>query len=183
MEMEIDDLFYHRESVPLTPENAVFSPSKGGLISLDLKKEDGSIESFERVVPIRAFPISDPDEFISIRIPETRENKKAIEIGMIRRISDFDEATVALINEELDRRYFTPEIRKITGVKEKFGYMYWEVETSAGKVNFVLNNPYSNIRTLEDGRVFVFDIDGNCFMISDPAKLDRASYKKIEIYL
>ena len=40
MEMEIDDLFYHRESVPLTPENAVFSPSKGGLISLELKKEE-----------------------------------------------------------------------------------------------------------------------------------------------
>ena len=61
--------------------------------------------------------------------------------------------------------------------------MYWEVDTSAGKVSFVLNNPYSNIRTLEDGRVFIFDIDGNCFMISDPAKLDKASYKRIEIYL
>ena len=183
MEMEIDDLFYRRESVPLTPENAEFSRSSGGLISLDLKKEDGSIEHFERVVPVRAFPISDPDEFISIRLPETRENKKATEIGMIRRMSDFDSESVALINDELARRYFTPEIAKINGVKEKFGYMYWEVDTSAGKVSFVLNNPYSNIRTLEDGRVFIFDIDGNCFMISDPAKLDKASYKRIEIYL
>lgn len=183
MEMEIDDLFHHRESVALTPENAEFSISNGGLISLSLKKEDGSIEYFERVVPVRAFPISDPDEFISIRLPETRENKKATEIGMIRRIGDFDAATVELIGGELARRYFTPEIAKINGVKEKFGYMYWEVDTSAGKVSFVLNNPYSNIRTLEDGRVFIFDIDGNCFMISDPAKLDKSSYKKIEIYL
>ena len=39
------------------------------------------------------------------------------------------------------------------------------------------------LRMLEDGRVFIHDIDGNCFCISDPAKLDKASFKKIEIYM
>ena len=183
MEMEIDDLFHHRESVALTPENAEFSISSGGLISLSLKKKDGSVEYFERVVPVRAFPISDPEEFISVKEPDSREKGKGAEIGLIRRMSDFDTQTQELLREELDRRYFTPVIKKLTGVKEKFGYFHWDAETSAGKVSFVMTNVTSNIRTLEDGRVFIHDIDGNCFQIPDPSKLDKASLKKIEIYM
>jgi hypothetical protein len=95
----------------------------------------------------------------------------------------FDEATVMLLNEELDRRYFTPELLKIYSLKEKFGYLYCEAETSAGRITFVLNNPYSNFRTLEDHRVLISDIDGNAFMIKDPENFDKASLKKIEIYL
>ena len=102
---------------------------------------------------------------------------------MIRRLSDFDSASQALLGEELQRRYFTPQISRIFSVKDKFGYSYWEVQTSAGKVSFVMNNPSSNIRTLEDGRVFIHDIDGNCFEITEPEKLDKASYRHIEIYM
>ena len=177
------DLFKTRESLSLTPDNATFRRSAGNLISLEVTLPSGETETYERVVPVRAFPITDPEEFISIKEPDSKEKGKGAEIGMIRRLSDFDGACVALLREELSRRYFTPEIKRITGVKEKFGYSYWDAETSAGKVSFVMTNVSSNIRTLEDGRVFIHDIDGNCFCISDPAKLDKASFKKIEIYL
>jgi hypothetical protein len=185
---DIDDgdliLADQRESVPLTPENAKFYPSKGGLISMTLIHGDGKEdEFFERVIVLRAFPISNPDEFISVREPDTKKKGKGKEIGMIRRLSDFDEATVTLINEELRRRYFSPVIQRIYSVKEKFGYSYWESDTTAGRVTFILNNPFSNIRVLEDGRIFINDIDGNSFEIPDPKKLDPASYRKIEIYL
>ena len=178
-----EDLFQVRESLLLTPENATFRRSTGNLISLEVKLPSGEVETYERVVPMRAFPITDPEEFISVKEPDSKEKGKGAEIGMIRRLSDFDGESVVLLREELSRRYFTPEIKRITGVKEKFGYSYWDAETSAGKVSFVMTNVSSNIRTLEDGRVFIHDIDGNCFCISDPAKLDKASFKKIEIYL
>ena len=71
----------------------------------------------------------------------------------------------------------------LVSAKEKFGYNYWDVETTAGTVSMVLNNPFSNIRSLEDGRIFIADMDGNCFIIPDPKKLDRQSYKYIEIYI
>ncbi len=181
---ELDEnLFSVRKSIDLTMENARFFKSEGNLISLKLMKEDGEVETFERIVPVRAFPLSDPNEFISIREPESKEKGKGAEIGFIRRLSDFDEATVALLNEELNRRYFIPEISKIYSLKEKFGYCYFEAETSAGKVSFVMSNPMSNIRILEDDSVLMTDIDGNCFSIHDPLKIDKASYKKIEIYL
>ena len=172
-----------RVSVALTPENAEFMRSKGGLISLDLKNTDGAKEFFERVVIFRCFPITNPDEFLSVREPDSKKMGRGKEIGMIRYMKDFPEDQRLLFSDELDRRYFSPEIVKISSVKEKFGYTYWETETKAGSMTFILNNPFSNIRSLEDGRIFIHDIDGNSFQITDPSKLDANSYKKIEIYV
>ena len=178
-----DDLFKKRQSVRLLPENARFYPSAGGLISMTLTHPDGHEEYFERVVAVRSFPISDPDVYIAIREPDSRTKERGQEIGLIYTLSDFDPETVKLLNQELSLRYFTPAITKVYSLKEKLGYIYCDVDTTAGKFSFVLRNPSSNVRTLEDKRVMISDIDGNCFVIMDPQKLDRSSLKKIEIYL
>lgn len=180
---DIVELFEHRVSIDLTPENAKFTRSAGNLISLEVTQPSGKVEFFERIVPVRAFPISSPDRFISIREPDSQLSGRGAEIGMIEDLSIFPAAMSDLIVDELGRRYFTPAITRIHSFKEKFGYCYWDVTTSAGRVEFIMNNPTSNIRTLEDGRVFMYDIDGNCFTIDDPKGLDKHSYKKIEIYL
>ena len=198
-----------RKSIALTPQNAVFKRSAGGLISLELTVPgeivgDGAhdvpdknidvpqntadvpqnkTETFERIVIFRCFPITNPDEFLSVREPDSKKMGRGKEIGMIRYMKDFPEEQQKLFLEELDRRYFSPEIIKILSVKDKFGYLYWDVETNAGNMTFILNNPFSNIRTLEDGRVFINDIDGNSFQIKEPSKLDSNSFKKIEIYV
>jgi hypothetical protein len=180
-EEKTDDLFENeRVSITLTAPNAVFKRSEGGLISLDLK-ETG--EFFERIVIFRCFPITNPDEFLSVREADSKKMGRGKGIGMIRYMKDFPQEQQALFIEELDRRYFSPEIVKIKSVKDKFGYMYWEAETDAGNMNFILNNPFSNIRSLEDGRVFIHDMDGNSLHIKDPYKLDSNSLKKIEIYI
>ena len=180
---DITDLFEHRVSLDLTPENAVFTKSGGGLISLEVTQPSGKVEFFERVVPVRAFPISSPDHFIAICEPDTQMGGRGAEIGMIETLDVFPSEVSDMIRLELERRYFTPSIKKIHGFKEKFGYCYWDVTTTAGRVEFIMNTPTNNIRTLEDGRVFMYDIDGNCFTIDDPKALDKHSYKKVEIYL
>lgn len=182
-EINADELFKHRPSLDLTPENAWFSKSEGGLISLKIINAEGNEEFFERVVIRRSFPITSPDEFLSVREPDSRQKGRGDEIGMIRNINIFDKDTVDILNKELAVRYFTPEIRKIQSAKEKFGYHYWEVETSAGHVSMVIRNPFSNIRILPDKRVFVLDMDGNCFLVPNYEKLDRQSYKYLEIYI
>jgi len=181
--VDIDNLFKHRESLTLTSENAKFSVSVGGLISLDLTTPAGEHEYFERVVIRRSFPVTAPDEFLSVRDPDTREKGRGDEIGMIRNINIFDAETVKLINEELEIRYFTPELLRITFAKDKFGYTYWDAETTAGKVSIVLNSPFYNIRALKDGRIYINDMDGNSFIIPDVSKLDKQTYKYLEIYI
>ena len=180
---DITDLFEHRVSLELTPENARFTKSGGGLISLEVTQPSGKVEFFERIVPVRAFPISSPEFFIAIREPDTQLGGRGAEIGMIESLASFPADVADMINDELGRRYFTPSITKIHSFREKFGYCYWDVTTTAGRVEFIMNNPTNNIRTLEDGRVFMYDIDGNCFTIENPAALDKHSYKKVEIYL
>jgi len=150
---------------------------------MTLKHEDGTVEEFERIVPVRCFPITSPNEFISIREPDTAQQTRGNEIGIIRYITDITEEDQTLINQELETRYFLPEILKVRSVKEKFGFYYWDSETTAGDIVFVVNNPFSNIRSLEDGSIYITDTEGNRFMIPDPKKLDTASYRKIEIYL
>ena len=172
-----------RVSVDITADNTVFRRSPSGLISLTLTHPDGKVEEFERVIAVRCFPVTNPNEFISIREADSKKKGRGKEIGMIRRMAEMPADAQAVINEELERRYFTPELLKITGMKEKFGYSYWDVDTTAGRVTFVLNNPFSNIRILEDNSVFINDIDGNCFKISDVTKLDAQSLRRIEIYL
>ena len=109
-EVDADKLFKHRESIDLTPDNAWFSPSTGGLISLKIINAEGVEENFERVVIRRSFPVTAPDEFLSVREPDSRKNGRGAEIGMISNIHIYDEATVDLLNAELELRYFTPEI-------------------------------------------------------------------------
>lgn len=179
----LDNLFNRRISVPLTPDNARFTLSDGKLISLELTKDNGEKEFFERVIIRRSFPITAPEEFLSVREPDTREKGTGGEIGMIRSLSLFDAETVRLINDELAVRYFTPEITRIVSAKDKNGTMYWDLETSAGSISTMLNRPYSNIRQLEDERVFITDMNGNCFYITDVSKLDRYSRRVLEIYL
>ena len=115
-------------SVRLTSENARFFRSKGNLISLELKRDDGNVDKFERIIILRAFPVTNPNEFLSIREPDSRKMGRAKEIGMIRYMSDFDEETVKLFLEELDRRYFSPQLTKINSVKDKFGCKVRSIE-------------------------------------------------------
>ncbi len=180
---DLEGLFEHRVSVELTPDMARFTRSAGGLISLEVTQPSGKVEFFERIVPVRAFPISAPETFISIREPDTRASGRGAEIGMIEDLSVFPDEVSAMIRDELSRRYFTPAIKKIHSFHEKFGYCYWDVTTVAGRVEFIMSNPTGSIRTLEDGRVFLYDIDGNCFTVEDPSKLDKRSYKMLENYL
>ncbi len=182
-EVDTDKLFQHRESINMTPENTWFSKSVGGLISAKIINAEGVEEFFERVIIRRSFPITAPNEFLSVREPDTKKNGRGHEIGMIRDLGIFDKDTVDLLNAELEVRYFTPEITHIYSAKEKFGYTYMEAETSAGRVAIVLNSPFYNIRSLEDGRIIINDMDGNCFVIPDPKKLDRHSLKFIEVYI
>lgn len=178
-----NNLFRHRQSVTLMPENAAFAQSAGGLVSLTLKNEDGTSETFERVILNRSFPISSPDSFICVREPDTKEKGQGDEIGIIENVHDFDDDTVRLFEKEFSVRYFTPEIFHILNSKEKFGYTYWDAETSAGRVEIVINDLFNSIREQEDGRITVFDMDGDHFVIPDPKKLDRASYRVIETFL
>lgn len=173
-----------------TPENAKFSKSKNGFPCLEafipkVKKDDLEEEvpdepiwqDLGRVFFHRAFPFDAADTFVSVT------DKDGNEYGIIRSLDDFEGSGKDIIAEELGRKYFTPKIKKILSVKERFGYSYWEVETEFGKASFSMHDTFRSIAKVSESRLILTDVDGNRYEITDTMALDRKSYRKIELYL
>ena len=175
----------------LTPQNARFSESANGFPLLEaflpkVKKDDLEENGADtepvwqdlgRVFFHRAFPYDNAEDFISVT------DKEGKEYGLIRSLSDFDGAGRDIIERELGRKYYTPVIKKIKSVKERFGYSYWEVETETGSASFAMHDTFRNTAKISEERVILTDVDGNRYEIKDVLALDRKSYRKIELYL
>lgn len=175
-----------------TTENANFYSSKNGFPCLKafmppVKKDDLDGNEEKDTAPVwqdlgrvyfhRAFPFDKADEFISVL------DKDGKEYGVIRHITDFQGEMKEIIEKELARKYFTPEIQKITSLKERFGYSYWEVYTEYGKMTFAIHDTFRNIGRISDERIIITDVDGNRYSVKNVYALDRNSYKKLELYL
>lgn len=143
---------------------------------------DGKIlKVVDRIFLSRAFPFDMPYDYISVL------DKDKKEIGFIRSLNDFDEPQKSMLIHELEAKYYTPTIKKIYSVKERYGFSYWKTECEFGEKTFTLQDTYRSIikSSNPDGseRLFILDVDGNRYEIPNVEQLDRQSFKKIELYL
>lgn len=157
-------------TVWLTPQNATFFLKNGFLYIKAEEKE-------QRAFLCRQFPFEMLEEFISVLDDEEHE------VGIIRSIDLFTGEEGDLLRTELGRRYYAPEIKKILGMKERYGFSYWKVITEHGEVSFTLQDTFRSIVHVGEDRLILLDVNGNRFEIPDVKSLDRKSYKKIELYL
>lgn len=161
--------------VMMDAADAVFAPEKGGYLSLTYKGTE-----YKKVKLNRALPYRSPDEYICVSDKEDKE------IGIIKKLDDFSDEQRIIINSELDKLYYSPTITRIVSAKDRMGYMYFEVETTAGKREFAVRDASKNIKFIDpDSRtsVQIRDVDGNRYIIDDFMKLDASSSKKIEAFL
>ena len=121
-----------------------------------------------RVVPMRAFPISMRDRYISLRDMEGNE------LGMIRDMHELDKKSRKLLEEEIRRRYFTPEIRRIVTLREKFGIVEWEVDTDRGPKSFFTRSLHRSVNETTTGYI-VTDMENNRYEIRDLSSFDPQS--------
>lgn len=171
MQKETEDMLRLRY---LTAENAKFSRTEGGFVSLSV---DG--EEYPRVQVARMFPFSKPDRYISVRTAE--ETSK--EIGVIKDMSDIPTEVREMLLEQLALRYFTPIIKKVYQVKDQYGYAYFDVETDRGRCRFVIHMGGNAVVHLSDTRIIISDIDENRFEIPDVSKLTVKEQKKLDLFL
>ena len=102
---------------------------------------------------------------------------------MIASLDDFPPKTARLLEEELNRRYFTPVIEKVLSVKEEFGYIYWDVLSTAGPVRFTVKSSENNIVSLTNDKLLIIDVDGNRFELPDYQNTNAQHLKIIETLL
>ena len=118
-----------------------------------------------------------PEEYISV------QNKDQEELALIKSLSDLPEEAAALVREELERKYYTPKLKKILTLKETRGFSFWQVLTDAGELSFTLQDTSRSIAKISEDRAFIFDICGNRYEIESLKALDKKSFRKLELYL
>lgn len=158
----------------LNRENAVFTRTQGGFLSLKTGEKE-----YERVGVYLTFPLTNPDEFISVR----EADEKAKEIGLVRALTDLQPEEQEMIREQVRLRYFMPVIRKVMDVKDEYGYAYWHVMTDFGACRFTTHMGGDAVVNLSDARYQVTDIDGNRYEIPDLYGLTVMERKKLDLFI
>lgn len=162
----------------LSPEKCEFYKTEGGLLGMRLAGDD-----LGRIALLRMFPLRNPEKFISVRRENRERADSRVEYGVIEDLSAFSGEQRSLIDEELKRRYFVPEITKVTNVKEEYGHTYWSTETTAGERNFTVFDMNSNLLNMGGGRVMIIDVDGNRYIFPDVSKIGEKALRLVEIWL
>ena len=130
----------------------------------------------EDVVPVRAFPLSAPDDGVSIVGADGHE------VLWIARLDAVPEAQRALIAEELAAREFMPVIDRLLAVSTFATPSVWTVATDRGETKFTLKGE-EDIRRLPGGALLITDTHGVGYRVRDRFELDRHSRKLIERFL
>ena len=137
---------------------------------------DAAGQRHENVEPIRAFPISDPEHWISLCDPNGRE------IVQIRDLAEMSAEQRTLLLSELTRREFVPVIRRIESISSLAEPCEWFVETDRGPTSFVLNSD-EHVRKLGQDRALILDSHGLRYLVPDAKQLDAHSRRLLSRYL
>ncbi|WP_233237778.1 DUF1854 domain-containing protein [Bordetella sp. LUAb4] len=135
---------------------------------------DGSVR--EGVLPVRAFPISDPDRGLSLVDAEGHE------VVWIERLEDLPVDVAALLREELASREFMPEIQRIVAVQGYATPSSWDVMTDRGPTTFVLRGE-EDIRRLGAHTLLIADSHGIHYLVRDLSTMDKPSRKLLDRFL
>ena len=128
------------------------------------------------VDPVRAFPISEPERFISFCDEEGQERFNLAAIDQLA------EADARLLRAELANREFVPVIEKIEGVSCEGTPSDWDVVTDRGASRFTLETD-DDVRRIGPHRVLITDTRKLRYQVRDVRALDSRSRRLLERYL
>ena len=141
---------------------------------LELTTADG--QTHGDVVPVRAFPISAPDDGIGL------VDAHGHELAWIERLTDLPDDPRTLIEGELARREFMPEIKRLISVSSFATPSTWEVETDRNTTRLILKGE-EDIRRLASPSLLIADSHGIHFLIRDRYALDAHSRRLLDRFL
>lgn len=152
--------------------NAEFYHSGNEFVGLRYLGKD-----YKRVIFSRILPLTNPNTYISVMDTESKE------IGIILSTDEMCSKQAEIVNTELSKRYYCPNILKITSIKEKMGYVYFDVSIKGRSRNFAVKDVSKNIRQIGDQKIMIFDVDGNRYLIEEASTMDKKSLRLLEPYL
>ncbi|RZL38699.1 MAG: DUF1854 domain-containing protein [Rubrivivax sp.] len=155
----------------MLPFRELHLDAHGRLVLTDL---DGA--SHTGVTPVRAHPISAPDEGLSLI------GVHGHEIAWVERLSALPDGPRKLLEAELAAREFHPTLKRLISVNTFATPSTWRIETDRGEVDFVLKSE-EDIRRLEEGRLLITSTHGVQLEVPDRWALDKPSKRLLERFL
>jgi len=128
------------------------------------------------VTPVRAHPISAPDEGVSLVGADGHE------LAWIARLSGLPDGPRRLLEGELGGREFHPVLQRLISVNTFATPSTWRIATDRGEVDFVLKSE-EDIRRLEEGRLLITSSHGVQLQVPDRWALDKHSRRLLERFL
>lgn len=138
--------------------------------------QDAAGERVAGIVPLRLFPLSDPDHWISLVDSNQRE------LCVIPDVAALPAETANCLRQELARREFVPIISRIVWVSGNSEPCEWKVETDRGPAEFILQHE-RDIRRLGQKGILIIDAHGIRYMIQDDKQMDAYSRRIIDWYV
>jgi hypothetical protein len=129
----------------------------------------------QRVKPVRAFPLTHPEEWIALL------DERGRSVHLVGHLDELEPDSRAALTQELERLYFLPRIRKIRQIREQHGVLSLEVDTDRGRRAFEVGSR-EQIRCLPTGRLLLRDLDGNRYELPCLRDLDPQSRLLAETY-
>ncbi len=155
----------------------------------DLPFRDLTLDAFGRLVltdldgathvgvtPVRAHPISAPDEGVSL------VGVHGHELAWVARLSTLPDGPRRLLEGELAAREFQPTLKRLIAVNTFATPSTWRIDTDRGEIDFVLKSE-EDIRRLEEGRLLIASTHGVQLQVPDRWALDKHSKKLLERFL
>lgn len=130
----------------------------------------------ERVEPVRAFPISDPEHYLALVDAQGKER------ALVAQPQSLPEAIRQTITRVLAQREFLPQIERIVRVHDRRDPAVWEVVTDRGPVTFLVRDA-EDIRRLGPHQGLIVDVHGVRYLVRDSRKLDPRSQRILSRYL
>jgi hypothetical protein len=128
------------------------------------------------VAPVRLFPLSDPDHWISL------VDADGAELMCLESLEQLPAEARRILEAELQQREFLPMIRRIEWVSTHGDPLEWVVETDRGKTAFEVNHE-DDVHRLGRHAAVVIDAHKIRYLIPDIRKLDPGSRKFLDRYV
>jgi hypothetical protein len=123
-----------------------------------------------RVFARRAFPLSNPDSYVSLL------DEQHFERACLVSLDALSIPAREVLQRALEKGDFLPKVQRIMTVAQEATLSRWQVETDRGPRQFIVDQE-DHVRPLEDGRHLISDSHGMRYLVPVPSALDPASRK------
>lgn len=130
------------------------------------RSADGAQQPVETIC---AFPLSYPEKEIVLQGDEKKE------LGIIEDLKTLKSDIRKAILDQLERRYFLPQVTMIHKMTERFGSAIWDLETDRGRIAVSTRQLNEAVRELGPRRFLIVDVEGNRYEIKDLNELPPES--------